>query len=307
MPDPLIIDTDPAIGVRFRDVDDALALLYALARPDDFEVLGVTPVHGNASLRKTVPTAREILRVGRREDIPVLPGASSAHDLGKRTAASEFMAEQVRARPGEVTVLAIGPLTNVATAGMTDPDFYRNAGRLVIMGGALRAGLGIPLLSPLEFNFFKDARAAERVLAADCEKVIVTMDLCTQVVFTRRELQALELMDNPVATYLARHIEPWLRLNRAAPFLPWTGGFVPWDVIAAIYLRRPELFEEEETCLRLRSGAVKTGALEKCNDGSRPCRLPVLVRAPELLDEFLDAIYAHHWGQAPVVHFSSAD
>jgi purine nucleosidase len=301
VPDPLIIDTDPAIGIPFRDVDDALAILYALARPDDFEILAITPVHGNAPLRRTVPKAREILAAACMDEVPVFPGAASARDLGTPTAASDFLVEQVRTRPGVVTVLAIGPLTNVATAGITDRDFYKDVRRLVIMGGALQAGLGIPALSPLEFNFFKDARAAESVLAAPCEKVIITMDLCTQVVFTRRELTALEGMRNPVSGYLARHIRPWLRLNQVAPFLPWTGGFVPWDVIAAIYLRRPELFEEEEACLRLRGGRMKTGALEKCEDGTRPCRLPVRVRAPELLDEFLGTIHAHPWGQAPGV------
>lgn len=293
-PAKVIIDTDPAIGGAFHDVDDALAMLYLLALPGDFEVLGVTPVAGNAPLRKTEPIAREILAIAGREDIPVYPGAAGKGECGKPTAASRFLAEAVRESPGEVTVLAIGPLTNIATAALRDPDFLKNVGRIVVMGGALAAGYGLPLVSPLEFNFWKDTAAATVVLAPDCEKVILTMDLCLQVVFSRRELDALHSMRSTPATWLASNIEPWYRFNRAMP-VPWKGGFVPWDVIAAVYLRRPDLFKVEETPLRLRPRRFMTGQVERCEDGSRPCVLPVEVRAGELLDEFLDAIDSGEW------------
>ncbi|MHB8894517.1 MAG: nucleoside hydrolase [Candidatus Geothermincolia bacterium] len=288
-PARVIIDTDPAIGIPFRDVDDALAILYLLSLPEEFEVAGITPVAGNAPLRKAEPIAREVLRAANREDVPVLAGASGRRELGKPTPASQFLSQVASEHPGEVTVLAIGPLTNVATAGIRDPDFYGNLARLVVMGGALEAGYGLPLVSPLEFNFWKDTEAACAVLAADCEKVILTMDLCIQVVFGRRELDAVYSMSSPAARYLSRHLGHWYRVNHLAPS-PWKGGFVPWDMIAAVYMRRPELFEESETCLRLRKGRWKTGGLESCEDGSRPCRLPLRVSAPELLDEFLDTI-----------------
>jgi len=284
----VIIDTDPAIGIPFHD-DDALAILYLLALGDEFEVLGVTPIAGNAPLHRAVPIAHEILGVAGRGDIPVHPGASGARGLGRPTQASRFLVQAVRENPGEVSILAIGPLTNVATAGLTDPEFFGNLGRIVVMGGAIAAGYGLPLAGPLEFNFLKDSSAASAVLAAECEKVIVTMDLCVQVVFTRRELDALLTIPNRQAVYLARNVAPWLRVNSLAP-TPWKGGFVPWDVIAAIYMRRPELFEESETCLRLREGRWRTGAVERCYDTSHLCRLPQRVRAGELLDEFLDVI-----------------
>ena len=292
----VIIDTGPAIGCPFHDVDDALAMLYLLALPGEFEVLGVTPVGGNAPLRKTVPKAREVLAIAGRKDIPVYPGAKRASEIGRPTEAGRFLAEAVRESPGEVTVLAIGPLTNIATAGLRDPDFFNHVGRIVVMGGALQAGYGVPLVSPLEFNFWKDTAAAAAVLAAECEKVIVTMDLCLQVVFSRRELDALHSMRPRPAYWLASKIEPWYRFNRAMP-VPWKGGFVPWDVIAAVYLRRPDLFEVEETPLRLRPRRFTTGQVERCEDGSRPCLLPVKVRAAELLDEFLDAIDSGEWAR----------
>lgn len=285
----VIVDTDPAIGVSARDVDDALAIMYLLAQPDDIDVLGVTPVHGNAPLATTARKAHDVLRAAGRDDVPVRPGASGKGDLGKATPASRLLIEAVRSRPGEVTILAIGPLTNLATAMSLDDSFTKNVRSVVVMGGSLDAGMGIPFLSPLEFNFLKDTAAADVVLSARCEKVVVTADVCQQVVFGRRELEALQGMRGYEASWLARRIGPWLALNNLLPLLPWRGGFVPWDMIAAVWLRRPELFECEEASLRLRADRFMTGAIERY-DGEAPCRLPVRVDADALLDEFLDAM-----------------
>jgi len=287
----VVIDADPATGYPLKDVDDGLAMLYLLALESEFEILGVTPVYGNAPLKRTVPKACEVLEVAGRTDIPVMPGAACRRDLGRETDASRFLVDAVRDHPGEVTVLALGPLTNVATAGM-DPGFFENVESVVIMGGALEEGFGIPLVSPLEFNFFKDPEAADMLIAAPCEKVVISADLCRQAVFTRRELDALIAMGNRASLYLAEAIEPWLRLNQVMPFLPWRGGFVPWDVVAAVYLRRPELFGEiERRGMRLRPGRVRTGRLEpdRSREGS-PTTVPRSMEALQMLDEFLAAI-----------------
>jgi purine nucleosidase len=288
-PVPVIIDTDPAIGIPLHDVDDALAILYMLAMPAEFKVVGLTTVFGNTSLANTTAKAREVLQVAGRSRIPVRPGARRRADLGKETGASRFIASFAREHPGKLTVLAIGPLTNVATAGILDKGFYENVGRIVVMGGALESGYGLPLISPMELNFLKDTRAAAGVLSAPCEKVVVTAELCRQVVFSRREIDALASIPGAAARYLVRSIEPWYRVNRIAP-VPWKGGFVPWDVVAAAHLCRPELFEERETCLRLRKGLFRTGGIEPCDDGSTMCRLPVTVEAAALLDGFCDRI-----------------
>ena len=287
----VIVDADAATGYAFKDVDDGLAILYLLTRPRDFDVLGITAVYGNAPLKKTKTKAHELVELVGRADIPVLRGAAGRQDLGTRTPASMFLNEAVCTRPGEITVLALGPLTNVATAGLADPGFYERVARLVIMGGTFDSGLGIPLLSPFEFNFFKDPVAAEAVLAAPCEKVVITADLCRQAVFTRRELDSLWMMRSRAATYLAYRIEPWLKLNQVAPFLGWRGGFVPWDVVAAVYLRRPDLFGDyRDAALRLKKGRFATGALESTGCGGEPSKVPMSLEPDPLLDEFLEAI-----------------
>lgn len=288
----LVIDTDPAIGLPFKDVDDGLALAYVLALPSEFEVVGISVVFGNAPLHKGLSRAVETLRVTRRDKVPVLRGAAGRKEIGSETPASRFLRGLADENPGRVTVLALGPLTNVATAGIRDPDFFEKLEGLVVMGGALEEGLGLPLVSPLEFNFFSDPEAADLVLEAPCEKVLITADLCRQAVFTPREIRALYRMENNVATWIANRSLPWLQLNRLAPFLPWKGGFVPWDVIAAVYLRKPGLFRDEvESGYRLKGGLLRTGVLapDTARD-SRPVTIPTSLDPDALLEEFLDVI-----------------
>ncbi|MDD5747877.1 MAG: nucleoside hydrolase [Actinomycetota bacterium] len=287
----IIIDTDPATGYAFRDVDDALAVFYVLAFPSEFKVCGLTTVFGNASVRRTTRKAEEIIKVSGLHGIAVHTGAPCSFSLGKPTAASRFLIETARGNPGEITLLSIAPLTNVATAGRLDPTFYSNIGEIVIMGGALRSSNN-RFFEALEFNFLQDPVSADEVMGAPCKKTLITSNLCRQVLFTRSELDALWQIENRVSTYLAYRIEPWLRLNQALSFLPWKGGFVPWDVIASIFLRRPDIFSGIESFgLKVRTGSVERGKLEREQSRDKvPTRVPMKVEQELLLEEFLRAI-----------------
>ncbi len=132
-PKRVIVDTDPAIGVRFRDLDDGLAILMLLSSPET-TLEGITVNFGNVGASKGFQVAHEVLQlVG--SNVPVYQGAASRHDCGNINPAVDYLIETVRANPGEITLLAIAPLTNVATAMMFDPDFADNLKELVIMGG----------------------------------------------------------------------------------------------------------------------------------------------------------------------------
>ncbi len=288
----IIIDTDPSIGYWFRDVDDALAIMYLLAFNEDFDCLGITTVHGNASVKKTYKKALELLKLVGREDIPVYIGAKSRASLGHDTPASIFLKEMARTYPGEITILSIGPLTNLATAGMTDLSFFESLKRIVMMGGTFKKGLGIPPVSPFEFNFFKDPLASEKVLASPCPKILIPAELCQQVLFTRIELIELREIPNRIAGYLTVRIAPWLNLNTRIPFLPWKGGFVPWDLVAAVYLRRPEVFSGEHSGhWRLSRGICYSGTLAEAPEKSGvPLVVPGKVDSRAVLDEFFEAV-----------------
>jgi purine nucleosidase len=151
----IIIDCDPG-------VDDALAIFLALAASDEIEVLGLTCVKGNVALDKTYANAQRILAAAGRLDIPVHRGiarpmmanvglATHVHgedglgDIGlpqptgpqsTTATAVDFILDQIRAAPGEVALVPIGPMTNIAVALLLDPQMARPVHSIVFMGGA---------------------------------------------------------------------------------------------------------------------------------------------------------------------------
>ncbi|WP_457638049.1 nucleoside hydrolase [Oceanithermus sp.] len=179
----LIIDTDSG-------VDDAQALMLALAHPAT-EVAAVTAVGGNVPLENVVPNIFEVLHVMGAEDLPVFPGAREPLLPGERVHATEFhgsdglgdygerrarvrpqkepaavaLARLARERPGELTLVALGPLTNLALALRLEPELPRLLAGLVVMGGAHTAR-GNTVNLAAEFNFYYDPEAAGIVLEA---------------------------------------------------------------------------------------------------------------------------------------------
>jgi pyrimidine-specific ribonucleoside hydrolase len=191
----LIIDTDPGI-------DDAFALCLA-ARSPEVELLAVTTVFGNVSLESTTRNALRLLALCGREDVPVAAGAArplvhpqpseakavhgddglsgGADRLPNRARgvepvpAVELMARLLRESPDPVTIVPIGPLTNIALLLAAYPDLAGKIDRLVIMGGGLTGG---NVTSAAEFNVWSDPEAARRVLVEESvPTVLVPIDL----------------------------------------------------------------------------------------------------------------------------------
>jgi inosine-uridine nucleoside N-ribohydrolase len=250
----VLVDTDPNMWVPRRDIDDALALVFLFASPEA-EIEGITINFGNVSAPVGYAAARELLeRVGL--SIPLFKGAESKHDLGKKNEAIEFMIQTVKDAPGEITLLALAPLTNVAGAMLLDPTFAQNLGGLIVMGGAFR----FPLFSFFgEFNFHCDGRAASTALSASVSKIMITMDLCSQAVFTQRHLRILKEREDEMAQYILRFVEPWLSLNKRIFFRK--KGFFPWDVVAAAALIDDSLFDEDHLTFSIRERGPRRGSL----------------------------------------------
>lgn len=206
----LIFDTDPG-------VDDAMALML-LARSPDVELLGVSTVFGNGDLDTTTRNARVLaellkLRAGvHRGAAAALDGAPHAPpaqvhgrdalgDAGlaawpARPEAAQpahaFIVETLRRHPGEVSLLAVGPLTNLALALRAAPDVADLAREVVVMGGAFGFhGQGGNVTPHAEANIHADARAADEVLAARWPVTVVGLDVTHRVVMDTAYLQAL--------------------------------------------------------------------------------------------------------------------
>jgi inosine-uridine nucleoside N-ribohydrolase len=233
----LIIDADPGNGIAGSDVDDGLAIALALRSPE-VELLAVTVVSGNVPVDRGVQGALEILDAAGAAHVPVHRGSerpllqdprpwralldarrddpaaqqlwgalsSGATALSPRPEpAAQVLVDLVAAHPGEVTVLAIGPLTNVATAMLLDPQFAVNLHRIVWMGGAFE----LPDVLQ-ELNAAYDPEAAHIVLTSAAPLLVVPLDVTLRTYLRLEELDRLDAVDTPLTRYLSRTVRPWV-------------------------------------------------------------------------------------------------
>jgi len=232
-PSRVIIDTDPG-------VDDALALLLAMRSPE-LTIEGITPVAGNVPLELTLPNALRLVEIAGRTDIPVAAGArvplvrrlvtaQYAHGengLGgavfpdpttKPVAepAAEFIRRVVRKYPHEVTLITIGPLTNVATALNSDPGLAGLIRGLTIMGGSLSGGNITPAA---EFNVYVDPEAARIVFQSGIPITMVGLDVTRKTSLTEDHIRTLEAAQNPSAQAAAKIGRNAIHNNRERGFL----------------------------------------------------------------------------------------
>ena len=195
-PTPIILDCDPGH-------DDAIALLLAIASPE-VELIGVTTVAGNTTIDNATNNALRILELAGRSDIPVYRGADrpfirkqdvAAHvhgesgldgpDLPQPTtraqelSAVDYLAQEIRARDGKVTLIPTGPLTNIGLLFALHPDVRPE--RIVLMGGAIGEGNRTPAA---EFNIWADPEAAQRVFLEGLDTTMVGLDVTHRALIT---------------------------------------------------------------------------------------------------------------------------
>lgn len=253
-PRPIIIDCDPG-------QDDALALLLALGSAEELEVLAVTTVAGNVPLALTEKNARKIVALAGRADLPVHAGCdrplrrdrvTAEHVHGRsgldgaelpepETAcaashAVDAMVAALRARPGQITLCALGPLTNIATAMQRAPDILPHIDGIVLMGGAIGEGNITPAA---EFNIFADPHAADVVFRSGVRLTMLGLDVTHQVLATPERVRAIAAADTAVCRAVVRllafyGIYDQTRRNRPGPPMH--------DPCVIAYLLRPDLF-----------------------------------------------------------------
>ena len=201
----LIIDTDPG-------VDDAIAILMALASPD-VEVVGLTTVGGNVPLARSTRNALALLQAAGRPDIPVARGATRPlrgrytyapqfHGPGGLSSrlpdpitepvsqgAVQFLHEQLTSQPSEAVLVALGPLTNLARLLREHPADLEHAKNIVVMGGAVNTPGNVT--PNAEFNFYSDPVAAEIVLSSRLPITLVDLAACRQVSISREQVLGL--------------------------------------------------------------------------------------------------------------------
>ncbi len=258
MPTPrkIIIDTDPG-------QDDAVAILLALASPEELEVLGITAVAGNVPLPLTQKNARIICELAGRPDMRVFAGCDSPirrklvtaeHVHGKTGLDGpqladpvmplqdqhgvDFIIETLRREPAEsVTLCPLGPLTNIAVAFQKAPDIIARVRQIVLMGGAY---FEVGNITPAaEFNIYVDPEAAEIVFKSGVPLVVMPLDVTHKALTNRARIEGFRAM----GTEPGRMVAEWTDFFERFDMQKYGSEGAPLhDPCVIAYLLKPGLF-----------------------------------------------------------------
>lgn len=251
---PIIFDTDPG-------VDDAQAIAIALTHPD-IELLGLTTTYGNVDVTTATHNALLLSELA-EHPVPVAQGAAvplvktrhpapahihGANGLGNielpdiqsqalATSAAQFIVDTVNARPGEVTLVAVGPLGNLAAAIQLDPGIVDKVKHVVIMGGSIQEGGNVTPVA--EANIFNDPHAASRTLTAGWPLTLVGLDATHRCILEPADMARIAAGQGALGPVLAGSYEFYRAFYQQARGFD---GCCPHDSCALAWLLEPELF-----------------------------------------------------------------
>lgn len=307
MPQKILFDTDPGI-------DDACAILLALASPE-LSLEGLSIVHGNCSLEQGTTNALSVLELANASHIPVAKGcelplvqpsllAPETHgDSGLGYAklpkpqsrpvlqhGIDFLIETILASPGEVTLLAIAPLTNVALAIRKEPRVVEELKEIIIMGGAIRHEGNTTALG--EFNTYVDPHAAQIVYQAGIPTTLVPLDVTYQCILTPADVSRLQKIDSPITNFVAEATRFYMEFHDEYQKID---GCVINDPLALALTFAPELCTYQELPVEVDlSGGISMGktVADFYNYGKKPANMKVAlgVRARDFIDLFVERI-----------------
>ncbi|XP_021747076.1 probable uridine nucleosidase 2 [Chenopodium quinoa] len=311
----LIIDTDPGI-------DDAMAIFVALQSPE-VEVIGLTTIYGNVYTTLATRNALHLLEVAGRTDIPVAEGSHftitngtklriadfvhGADGLGNQNfpppngkaieqSAAAFLVDQASKYPGEITLVALGPLTNIALAIQLDPAFTKNIGKIVILGGAFAVNGNVNPAA--EANIFGDPDSADIVFTSGADILAVGINVTHQVLFTDADREKLAASNGKLAQYLCKILDVYYSYHFDAYNIKGVYLHDPASILAAI---DPSLFTWTDGAVRVQTSGITRGLTILYNKQKRfeevtewtdkpTVKVAVTVDAPEVVKLVMDRL-----------------
>jgi purine nucleosidase len=289
----VIIDTDPG-------TDDAMAIMLAL-NSSEFDVRALTVVPGNVTAAQGLDNALRLVSLANRCDVAVAAGAQ--HPLFQKHVSAEYwhgknglgnvelpaskckldprwapdlIIQMIHANPHEITLIPIGPLTNIALALEKDPSIAPLVKEVVIMGGSITGG---NLNGAAEFNIYGDPEAAQVVFQAGWPLTMVGLDVCNKTLLTRKQMAVLAKNPGPISDFIYKLADYLVTLNEKLGE-PGTAMFDPLAVGVAIdstLVKAPLMHIDIETrgeftrgeTVANRQGYVDRQVLQHAPDGDR--------------------------------------
>lgn len=247
---PVWIDTDPSVAPGGHEVDDGIALIQAF-HSAELDVRGVSVVFGNAELDKAFPIAQEIVRRFGPSGLQAYAGAADANQFGEETPASRALANALN--DGELTILALGPVTNVATVLKNHPELVRRVHEVIAVAGR-RPDQHFRSVrkqkQPFrDINFELDPQGFQVLLDSGVEITLTPWEVCSKVWLRESDLKLLAGGDEATG-WLWGPAEDWLHR--------WhdefgADGFHPSDALAVGYILSPHWFDWEDFPVEIRS------------------------------------------------------
>jgi purine nucleosidase len=306
MPRKIILDCDPGH-------DDALAILLAEGS-SEIELVGITTVAGNQTLEKTTLNARRVCTVAGMSEVPIAAGCAgpmlrqlvtAGHIHGETGLdgpewpeptvgvsdehAVEFIVRTLMDSDGDVSIVATGPLTNVAMAVRREPRIVAKVAEVTLMGGAFTRGNVTPAA---EFNIYVDPEAASIVFTQPWERTMVGLDLTHQALATPSVVERIASLDTALSRVVVTLLEFYRQSYAASSGLADPPVHDPCAVAALAF---PDVVEVELAQVAVETGSDLTRGMTVTDFGGRPdhaltTRVAVRLDAPAFWDRMIAAL-----------------
>ncbi len=284
MKQSVYFDCDNTMGLPGCDMDDGLALLYLLGR-DDIQLEVVTTSFGNSTIEKVHENTKRMFQELHLQHIPLKKGAPSTKQ--RKSEASRYLAAKIVQQRKHVKLLITGSPTNIYAACGENPEILNYVDEMIFMGGITEPLIiGGKVMD--ELNFSSDPEATYYLLNCSVKKTIISAQLCLDAFFDEQKME--EVLSNqhyPAFAYMKAPLQLWY------DFISGQYGGVPgfhvWDIVAAVYVTTPTLFDTNEVRISSTVEDLKYGFLNIANGQHQNCvNVPTKIQD---LDHFWQLVF----------------
>ncbi|WP_448904986.1 nucleoside hydrolase [Gemella sp.] len=280
----VIYDCDNTMGINYKDIDDGLTLLYLYKNPN-VDLLGVSLTFGNDSLDRVIESTKALVSKF-NIDVPVYFGNENEENFLENSAA-KYIVEETKKYPNEITILATGSLKNIADAYLLDTKVFERIKNIVIMGG-ITEPLIINGKVMNELNLSVSHNSSFEVLSNVKSPVILTGNTCLESKLFLDEVKSIISSFIGYSIELYEECKQWIEYHSQDYNIDY---IIIWDLLTAVYVTNPEIFEDEEHQVEINRDYLKSGYMKKVNYNDKKIIVPKLVDREKYI-ELVKSIYS---------------